>query len=51
MFTLTNIYLLQQKAYKQDWEDDKSMVYFPYTITPEYDTKYGLKKHDVSLKL
>merc|ERR1712183_519589 len=27
-------------------EDDKSMVYFPYTITPEYDTKYGLKKHD-----
>merc|ERR1712096_574090 len=38
--------LTDDKAYKQDWEDDKSMVYFPYTITPEYDTKYGLKKHD-----
>merc|ERR1712096_252602 len=31
--------LTDDKAYKQDWEDDKSMVYFPYTITPEYDTK------------
>merc|ERR1739838_1164555 len=38
--------LISNKTYKQDWEDDKSVVYFPYTFTPEYETKSGLQKHD-----
>ena len=41
--------LLKQKVYKEDWEDQKSMVYFPYTITPEYETKSSVTRHDVSL--
>merc|ERR1739838_1286058 len=39
--------LISNKTYKQDWEDDKSVVYFPYTFTPEYETKSGLQKHDI----
>merc|ERR1739838_502141 len=34
-------------AYRQDYEDTKDMVYYPYTITPEYDTKHELRKRDM----
>merc|ERR1739838_195339 len=30
-----------------DYEDTKDMVYYPYTITPEYDTKHELRKRDM----
>merc|ERR1712096_75099 len=31
--------LTSDKKYKQDWEDQKALLYFPYTMTPEYETK------------
>merc|ERR1739838_1022249 len=36
--------LTSNKAYREEWENDKSVVYFPYTFTPEYETKSGLQK-------
>merc|ERR1712183_257901 len=38
--------LTSDKTYRQDWEDEKSVVYFPYTFTPEYETKAGNAKLD-----
>merc|ERR1739838_775690 len=33
------IKLTSDKAYKEDWEQSKDVVYFPYQFTPEYETK------------
>merc|ERR1712096_340680 len=32
--------------YKEDYEQDKAYVVFPYTITPEYETKAKAKAHN-----
>merc|ERR1712096_271742 len=37
--------LISDKKYKLDWESEKDVVYFPYTVTQEYDDKYNLKRH------
>merc|ERR1739838_639673 len=37
--------LTSEKIYKDDYESSKELVYFPYTITQEYDTKSNLKRH------
>merc|ERR1712096_443877 len=37
--------LISDKKYKLDWESEKDVVYFPYTITQEYDDKYEQKRH------
>merc|ERR1712096_99707 len=42
--------LTSDKLYKEDWEDQKSLVYFPYTITPEYETKSSVSRHDNTYK-
>merc|ERR1712202_611 len=36
--------------YKEDYEQDKAYVVFPYTITPEYETKASVKKMDANYK-
>merc|ERR1712202_86284 len=42
--------LISDKKYKLDYENDKDVVYFPYTITQEYDDKYNLKRHGEEYK-
>ena len=37
-----------QKTYKQDWEDEKDIMYFPYTLTQEYEGKSDLQRVEVS---
>merc|ERR1712183_354308 len=32
--------------YKEDYEQDKAYIMFPYTITPEYETKAKAKAHN-----
>merc|ERR1712183_401258 len=32
--------------YKEDYEQDKAYIMFPYTITPEYETKSSVKRMD-----
>ena len=36
--------MFTQVLYKQDWEDDKSMICFPYTITDHYDKTQDMQK-------
>merc|ERR1712070_564193 len=36
--------------YKEDYEQDKAYVVFPYTITPEYETKASVQKMDANYK-
>ena len=43
-------FLCSQKAYREDYEDEKSIIYYPYTITPEYDSKAAIRQIDVSNK-
>ena len=38
-----------QIVYKEDYEQDKAYIMFPYTITPEYETKSSVKRMDVSV--
>ena len=33
-----------QKAYKEDWEYDKQVVYYPVHITPGYEASIDVKK-------
>nr|CAB3264277.1 nebulin [Phallusia mammillata] len=44
--------LASEKAYKEDWEYDKQMIYFPAHITPGYESSADVKKvqSDVSYK-
>merc|ERR1712183_911709 len=42
--------LISDKKYKLDYENDKDVVYLPYTITQEYDDKYNLKRHGEEYK-
>merc|ERR1712002_1096906 len=37
--------------YKEDYEQDKAYVVFPYTITPEYETKASVQKMDANYKV
>ena len=39
-----------QKKYKEDWEGDKGMIYYPVTLTPTYETMASAQKNtsDVS---
>ena len=45
--------LILQKLYKEDWENDKDMIYYPVHITPGYEHALDASKFqsDVSLKL
>merc|ERR1712183_1228675 len=42
--------LTSDKKYKQDWEDQKALLYFPYTMTPEYETKANVHGMDANYK-
>merc|ERR1712119_59800 len=42
--------LTSDKKYKQDWEDQKAILYFPYTMTPEYETKANVHRMDATYK-
>merc|ERR1739838_231666 len=41
------IKLTSDKAYKEDWEQSKDVVYFPYQFTPEYETKSENQKREM----
>merc|ERR1712136_57764 len=36
--------ITSDKLYREEWEDEKWMVYYPEHITPEYDSKQAVKK-------
>jgi len=38
------ILLLTQKNYREDWDYDKQLVYYPVHITPEYEAHVDVKK-------
>ena len=42
---------LLQKKYKEDWESDKDLIYYPATLTPVYESMASAQKNtsDVSL--
>merc|ERR1739838_489205 len=42
--------LTSDLAYREDYEDTKDMVYFPYTITQEYYTKSDNKRREDNYK-
>jgi len=33
-----------QKNYREDWDHDKQLVYYPVHITPEYEAHVDVKK-------
>ena len=35
---------LIQKPYKEEWESDKQVIYFPVHITQEYEAQSDVKK-------
>ena len=41
-----------QKKYKEDWESDKELIYYPVTLTPAYEIQASVQKciSDVSEK-
>ena len=39
-----NVLIFLQKAYHQEWEDEKFMIYFPEHITEGYEAKAALAK-------
>ena len=45
-----NVYITQ-KNYREDWDYDKQLVYYPVHITPEYEAHADVKKvqSDVSV--
>ena len=47
------IFIYKQKAYKDEWEQDKQMIYYPAHLTPNYEASAKIKQvqADVSLNL
>jgi len=43
---------ISQKNYREDWDYDKQLVYYPVHITPEYEAHVDVKKvqSDVSFE-
>merc|ERR1712038_1551302 len=39
---------MSDKLYKEEYEEEKSYVMFPYTITQEYEKKHAMKKANTS---
>ena len=42
---------LIQKPYKEEWESDKQVIYFPVHITQEYEAQTGVKKATADVTL
>ena len=40
--------MFSQIPYKEDWEAEKQLVYYPVHITPGYEASSDVKKIDVS---
>jgi len=42
---------LMQKNYREDWDHDKQLVYYPVHITPEYEAHADVKKIQSDVRL
>jgi len=40
-----------QKNYREDWDYDKQLVYYPVHITPEYEAHVDVKKVQSDVRL